>query len=115
LHAKIHQSTIGTARAAERRPSWAAIAAEWVRGLRFPIPVPQLAPVAMMFLFAFLVFSQTVSADGSLKGIYTRSVELAEQTYKQSSDVWGGGTADNGQNNQEPITGTTNVDNEDNK
>jgi len=115
LHARILESTIGTARAAERKPSWGAVAAEWVRGLRFPIPVPQLAPVAMMFLLAFLVFSQTVSADGSLKGIYTRSVELAEQTYKQSSDVFTGGTSDDSQINQKPVNGTTDVDNEDNK
>jgi hypothetical protein len=115
LHSKILRSTIGTARASEVKASWASAAAEWVRGLRFPIPVPQLAPVAMMFLLAFLVFSQTVSADGSLSGVYTKSVELAEQTYKQSADVWGGNAADKGQSNQNPVDGTTYVDHEDNK
>ena len=115
LHDRILQSTLGTSRAVEIKASWTTTLAEWVRGLRFPIPVPQLAPVAMMFLLAFLVVSQTVSADGSLKGIYTRSVELAEQTYRQSSDVWGGKDADNGQNNQDPVSGTTYIDNEDKK
>ena len=112
LHSKILQSTIGTARAGERKPSLAATVAEWARGLRFPIPIPQLAPVAMMFILAFLVFSQTVSADGSIAGIYARSVELAEQTYKQSSDVWSGSpeTPPKGQNNQAPVDGTTYVD-----
>ncbi len=62
---------------------------EWVRSLSFPISVPQLAPVAMMMLFAVLIFSQTVSADGSLTGIYTRSFELAEQTYHQGASALG--------------------------
>jgi hypothetical protein len=41
----------------------------------------------MMMLFAFLVFSQTVSADGSLTDIYTKSFALAEQTYQQGADA----------------------------
>lgn len=114
LHSKILQSTIGTAMAAEMKASWTSAAAEWVRSLRFPIPIPQFAPLAMMFLLAFLVFSQTVSADGSLSGVYTKSVELAEQTYKQSADVWGG-SPDNVQNDQKPVDGTTYVDREDNR
>ena len=115
LHSKILHSTIGTARAAEVKASWASTAAEWVRGLRFPIPIPQLAPLAMMFVLAFLVFSQTVSADGSLSGVYAKSVELAEQTYKQSADVWGGNPVDNSQNNPNAVDGTTPVNHEDNK
>ncbi|CAN5395112.1 hypothetical protein BH10ACI3_BH10ACI3_11230 [soil metagenome] len=116
LHAKILQTTIGTAVAAEVKPSWTAQIGEWVRGLSFPIGVPQLAPVAFMMLFAFLVFSQTVSADGSLTGVYTRSVELAEQTYQQSADAWNGKPASlNQAPKQDPVTGTTFVDNGDNK
>jgi hypothetical protein len=114
LHSKILQSTIGTALAAERKASWTTAISEWARGLRFPLPIPQLAPVAMMLMLAFLVFSQTVSADGSLSGIYTRSVELAEQTYKQSSDVWGGSPAAE-PNGQTPVDGTTDVNQGDNK
>lgn len=115
LHSRILRSTIGTADAAEKKASWTSAAAEWIRGLRFPIPIPQFAPLAMMFLLAFLVFSQTVSADGSLSGIYTRSVELAEQTYKQSSDVWGGNAGNSQNSTQDPVNGTTYVDREDKK
>jgi hypothetical protein len=114
LHSKILESTLGTARALDRKPSWTSTAVEWVRGIRLPLAVPQLAPVAMMFILAFLVFSQTVSADGSLSGIYTRSVELAEQTYKQSSDVWGG-TSQSPSGDQAPVDGTTFVDQGDNR
>jgi len=56
LHSKILQSTIGTALAAERKASWTTAISEWARGLRFPLPIPQLAPVAMMLMLAFLVF-----------------------------------------------------------
>lgn len=114
LEARILHATIGTAKASEMKASWASRAAEWTRGLRFPIPIPQLASVAMMFILAFLVFSQTVSADGSLSGVYIKSVELAEQTYKQSSDVWGG-SGNNAGEKKDAVSGTTFVDQEENK
>lgn len=107
LHVRILNLTLGTAKAKEVKASWAARTGEWIRGLGFPIGIPQLAPVAMMFLFAFLVFSQTVSADGTLAGVFTTGVDLAEQTYQQSADAW------NGKPNQlepapkqDPVTGT---------
>ena len=87
LHERILNLTLGTENAGEVKASWAARASEWVKGLRFPIGIPQLAPVAMMILFAFLVFSQTVSADGSLSGVYKQGVQLAESTYQQSADA----------------------------
>src|SRR6185295_10042379 len=68
LHERILNLTLGTETASDVKASLAARAGEWVKGLRFPIGIPQLAPVAMMLLVAFLVFSQTVSADGSLSG-----------------------------------------------
>jgi hypothetical protein len=115
LHSKILQATIGTGKAKAVKASWALQAAEWMRGLSFPISIPQLAPVAMMLLFAFLVFSQTVSADGSFNGVYQKSFELAEQTYKQSADaVFGGAATDKQKLNQEPIQGTF-VSEEENK
>ena len=40
-----------------------------------------------MLLVAFLAFSQTVSADGSISGVYAQGVQLAEQTYRQGADV----------------------------
>ncbi|MFL6375076.1 MAG: anti-sigma factor family protein [Pyrinomonadaceae bacterium] len=87
LHERILNATLGTENAGEITASWTARASDWVRGLRFPIGIPQLAPVAMMILFAFLVFSQTVSADGSLSGVYKQGVQLAETTYQQSADA----------------------------
>ena len=90
LHERILNLTLGTTAADELKASWASRAGEWVRGLRFPIGIPQLAPVAMMLLVAFLVFSQTVSADGSLSGVYKQGVQLAESTYQQSADALNG-------------------------
>jgi anti-sigma factor RsiW len=89
LNQKILQATIGTENAKAIKASWSAQFGDWVRSLSFPISVPQLAPVAMMLVFAFFVFSQTVSADGSISGMYQKSFELAEQTYKQSAELWG--------------------------
>lgn len=87
LHERILNLTLGTENASDRKASWAARASEWVKGLRFPIGIPQLAPVAMMILFAFLIFSQSVSADGSLSGVYKQGVQLAQSTYEQSADA----------------------------
>lgn len=86
LHDKILQSTIGTTEAKAVRASWASQFGEWLRGLS--LPIPQLAPVAMMLMFAVFILSQTVSADGSLSGVYQKSIELAEQTYQQSTSIW---------------------------
>lgn len=116
LHDRILQATIGTVQATEVRASWASRFAEAVRGLSFPIPVPQLASVAMMLIVAFMVFSQTVSADGSFTSVYQKSVELAEETYKQSADAWNGGVKPLDQTPaQDPVAGTTYVDNEEKK
>ena len=90
LHEKILQSTLGTENAQAVKASWKAQFGEWVRSWKFPISVPQLAPVAMMTLLAFFVFSQTVSADGSISGMYQKSFELAEQTDKQGTEIWAG-------------------------
>jgi len=116
LNTKILQATIGTEQAQTVKSSWASQAAEWIRGLSFPISLPQFAPVAMMLLFAALFFSQTVSADSSLTGVYQKSFELAEQTYQQSAGMVLGGGAINMQpkSNQEPISGTY-VNNEESK
>ncbi len=112
LHDRILQSTIGTAVAKEAKASISSQVGEWVRGLRFPIGLPQLAPIAMMLLVAFMVFSQSVSADGSMTNVYQQGFELAEQTYKQSSNAWSGSEVmDKDQNSkQDPVTGTTFVD-----
>ena len=111
LHARILAETLGTKRANEYKPSLAAQFGEWVRGLRFPISVPQLAPVVGMLLVAFLAFSQTVSADGSLTDVYAKSYQLAEQTYQQGADVFNEATGITPQTQLEPVIGTTEVDN----
>src|SRR5687768_12633126 len=109
LHQRIMRETIGTAQARTAQASATDRFKEWVRGFSFPISVPQLAPVALMMMFAFLVFSQTVSADGSLSDVYAKSFQLAEKTYEQSAAAWNGKPADSPET-QEPVTGTTFVE-----
>jgi anti-sigma factor RsiW len=106
LHAKILQATLGTENAETVKASWLSQFSEWIRELRFPIPVPQLAPVAMMLVFAVFMLTQTISADGSIKGMYQKSFELAEQTYKQGAGILGNENAQPAGANQEPIQGT---------
>lgn len=116
LHDKILEATIGTSRAEEIRASWSSRLFETIRGLSFPIPIPQLASVAMMLMVAFMVFSQTVPADGTFTNVYKKSVELAETTYEQSAEAWQGGTTVDGSSpKQDPVSGTRFVDNEGNK
>ncbi|HEX6279868.1 MAG TPA: zf-HC2 domain-containing protein [Pyrinomonadaceae bacterium] len=105
LHQRILNLTLGTELAKQVKPSLASRFGEWARGLSFPISVPQLAPVAGMLLVAFLAFSQTVSADGSIAGVYAQGVQIAEETYRQGTDVLNGARGKSTQN------GTTEVDN----
>lgn len=106
LHAKILQSTIGTENAKTMKSSRFSQFGEWLRSLEFPISLPQLAPVAMMLVFAFMVLTQTVSADGSISGAYQKSFELAQQTYKESSGIVFGVKTSEQKSSQEPIQGT---------
>jgi anti-sigma factor RsiW len=101
LHARILQATIGTENAKAVKASWLSQASEWIRGLSFPIPIPQLAPVAMMLIFAVFMLTQTISADGSIRGMYQKSFELAEQTYKQGADILGQEASQQPKSNQE--------------
>lgn len=114
LHERILNLTSGSIKLNQEKASWVKDAADWVRGLRFPVVVPQLAPVAMILAFAFLMFGETVSADGTIAGIYQRSVELAGQTYQQSSAVWSGKPAEPAPST-DPVTGTTFVNGEEKK
>lgn len=112
LHQRILSSTLGTELAGKVRPSLISQFGEWVRTLRFPISVPQLAPVAMMIIVAFLAFSQTVSADGSLSDVYTKSYQLAQETYRQGAQVLNEAAGEEaGSSDREPVSGTTEVDN----
>ena len=109
LNARILQATIGTETARSIRASRFDRIAEWIRGLDFPISVPQLAPVALIMIFAALIFSQTVSADGSISGMYQKSFELAGQTYREGTTIMLGGGGEKQieqKTNQEPVSGT---------
>lgn len=106
LHARILQATIGTENAETVKSSWLSQTSEWIRGLSFPISIPQFAPVAMMLIFAVFMLTQTISGDGSIKGMYQKSFELAEQTYKQGADILGQEGSPQPTSNQEPIQGT---------
>jgi hypothetical protein len=86
LHSHILEATIGTAEAKTVKASWVGQVKEWMRGFSLPISVPQLAPVAMMIIFAVLMFSQTVPT-GNFGGMYQKSFELAGQTYQQGADI----------------------------
>ncbi len=84
LHANILQATIGTIRAEEVKAPLSARIAEWLRTILDPIVSPQFATVASMLLLAVLVLTNTVSADGSIGGMYRSTVQLAEQTYQRN-------------------------------
>jgi anti-sigma factor RsiW len=81
LHERILQATLGTTDAEEVRAPLAARITAWMRGLLDPIVSPQFATVATMLLVAVLVLTSTVSADGSVGGMYRASIKLAEKTY----------------------------------
>lgn len=81
LNERILQATLGTLSAREVRAPFSARAASWLRGLLDPIVSPQLATVATMLLVAVFVLANTVSADGSISGVYQASLRLAEQSY----------------------------------
>ena len=82
LNERILQATLGTLTAAEVRAPLSARFASWLRILLDPIVSPQLATVATMLLLAVFVLANTVSADGSISGVYQASLRLAEQSYE---------------------------------
>ena len=80
LNERILKATLGTDTAHEIKAPWTSRAASRLRLWLDPIVSPQLATVATMLLVAILVLTNTVSADGSIGGIYNASLELAERT-----------------------------------
>lgn len=112
LHQRIFNLTSRTELSKAMKPSLAERFGEWARGLSFPISVPQLAPVAGMLLVAFLAFSQTVSADGSISGVYAQGVQLAEQTYRQGTEVLNEARGNKSAQSQTIVEGTTEVKND---
>ena len=81
LNEKILQATLGTVRPEEIRAPLSSRVASWLRDLLDPIVSPQLATVATMLLVAVFVLTNTVSADGSIGGVYHASLQLAERSY----------------------------------
>ena len=80
LEARILQSTIGNVLSQEVRAPFSSRLVEWIRGALDPIVSPQLATVATMLLVAVFVFTNTVSTDGSVGGIYAATLQLAQKT-----------------------------------
>lgn len=86
LHERILQATLGTTEAEDVRAPFMARIAAWLRQWLDPLVSPQLATVATMLLVAVMVLTSTVSADGSISGMYRASVKLAEQTYAHGAN-----------------------------
>ena len=80
LNERILQATLGTVTPQEINAPWTSRAASRFRLWLDPIISPQLATVATMVLAATVVLTSTVSADGSISGVYTAGLQLAERT-----------------------------------
>lgn len=87
LHERILQATLGTVEAEAVRAPFGARLAARLRLLLDPLVSPQLATVATMLLLCVLVLVNTVSADGSIRGLYDAGIELAERAYPRDSNV----------------------------
>jgi len=85
LNERILQATLGTATPQEIKAPWTSRAASRLRLWLDPIVSPQLATVATMLLVATFVLTNTVSADGSISGVYHVSLQLAEQASGNSN------------------------------
>jgi hypothetical protein len=80
LNERILLATSGSQIAHEIRAPFGERLASWLRMWLDPIISPQLATVATMLLMAVFVLANTVSADGSISGVYSASLRLAEQS-----------------------------------
>jgi len=80
LNDRILQATLGTVSPQEIKAPWTSRAASRFRLWLDPIVSPHLATVATMLLVAILVLTSTVSADGSISGVYDAGLLLAERT-----------------------------------
>jgi hypothetical protein len=80
LHERILLATSGSGISQEIRASFGERLASWLRVWLDPIISPQLATVATMLLVAVFVLTNTVSADGSISGVYSASLRLAQQS-----------------------------------
>jgi anti-sigma factor RsiW len=89
LNERILQATLGTVTPQEIKAPWRSRAASRFRLWLDPIISPQLATVATMLLAAMLVLTSTVSADGSITGVYNAGLQLAERTTGQTQALSG--------------------------
>ena len=89
LNERILHATLGTVTPREIKAPWRSRAASRFRLWLDPIMSPQLATVATMLLAAMLVLSSTVSADGSIGGVYNAGVQLAQRTTGQTQALSG--------------------------
>jgi anti-sigma factor RsiW len=80
LEARILQATIGNVLPRQVRAPFSSRMVEWLRGALDPLVSPQLASVATMLLVSVFVLTNTVSTDGSVRGLYRASMQLAERT-----------------------------------
>jgi len=87
LNERILQATLGTVTPQEVKAPWRARVASRFRLWLDPIITPQLVTVATMLLAAILVLTNTVSADGSIGGVYDAGLQLAERTSAQSRSL----------------------------
>ena len=87
LNERILQATLGTVTPQEIKAPWTSRAASRFRLWLDPIISPQLATVATMILAATLVLTHTVSADGSISGVYAAGLQLAEKTGAQTKST----------------------------
>lgn len=85
LNERILLATLGNHVAEDVRAPFGSRVASWLRLWLDPIVSPQLATVATMLLVAVFVLTNTVSADGSISGVYSASLRLAEQGYSAGS------------------------------
>ncbi len=87
LNERILQATSGTTLSQEIRAPFGQRVASWLRFWLDPIVSPQLATVATMLLVAVFVLTNTVSADGSISGVYSASLRLAEQSAGSNGQI----------------------------
>ncbi|HSE30807.1 MAG TPA: zf-HC2 domain-containing protein [Pyrinomonadaceae bacterium] len=87
LNERILQATLGTVTPVDVKAPWTSRVASSLRSLLDPIISPQFATVATMLLVAIMVLTNTVSADGSISGVYDAGLNLARQTSGTSKDI----------------------------
>jgi anti-sigma factor RsiW len=87
LNERILQATLGTVTPVDVKAPWTSRFASSLRSLLDPIISPQFATVATMLLVAMMVLTNTVSADGSINGVYRAGIELAKQTTGTSTNT----------------------------